>query len=173
MYDSSQALETRLIDGPLTTAGSPGYITPATGFLPALDGTDGVGTNPGTGIRGWLSGIYARLANILSLTFTSGSLNVAVTSGSVSAATSTAAVAAAATAAAIKSTAGTLYGLVVSASGTVATTLTDGASGKVIAVIPANFPPGDVPIYGGGRPFSTSLYANTGAGSPAFTAIYS
>lgn len=49
---------------------------------PSQDGTDAAGVQPpagGVGIRGWLSGIYSRLGNALSVTV-SGTPNVAVTS---------------------------------------------------------------------------------------------
>lgn len=38
----------------------------------AQDGVDGPGTNPGAGIRGWLSGIYARLGGTLAVAVTAG-----------------------------------------------------------------------------------------------------
>ena len=41
--------------------------------VPASDGTDGTGTNPGTGARGWLSGIYARLGGTLNVVIGAGS----------------------------------------------------------------------------------------------------
>lgn len=41
--------------------------------VPSSDGTDGAGTNPGTGARGWLSGIYARLGGTLSVVVGAGS----------------------------------------------------------------------------------------------------
>jgi len=180
MYDSANASEVRLIDGPGTASGTPLFssITALPGSV-AQEGTDATGVIApagAIGIRGWLSGVYNRLANIASLTLTGGNLNVNIASGATTApsATTTAAVAVAAAAAAIKATAGRLYALVVTTSGAAQTTLTDGASGTIIAVIPANQPIGELPLFAGaGRPFSTSLYANTGAGSPAFTAIYS
>lgn len=47
-------------------------VSPTT-TIPTSDGTDGTGTNPGTGARGWLSGIYARLGGTLTATLAAGS----------------------------------------------------------------------------------------------------
>ncbi len=135
---------------------------------PAQDGTDATGVSQlagGLGIRGWLSGIYKLLT---------GTLNVAIVSGASAfpVATNTAAVAAAAAAAAIKATAGRLYSITVTTSGSAQMTLTDGAGGTVLGVIPANAPPGEV-FLSSSKPFATSLYANSGAGTPAIAVAYS
>ena len=63
---------------------------------------------------------------------------------------------------------GRLHYITVTASGGAAMTLTDGAGGAVLFTLPANAPVGEYPLIS--RPFNTSLYANTGTGSPAFSA---
>lgn len=83
-------------------------------------------------------------------------------------ATSNATWAAGAAAGAIQSSPGHLYSVTVTASGTAALALTDGPSGAEIAFIPASFPGGDIPLYAVKR-FATSLYAASGAGTPAIS----
>lgn len=83
-------------------------------------------------------------------------------------ATSNATWAAAAAAGAIQPSPGHLYSVTVTASGTAALALTDGPSGAEVAFIPANFPGGDIPLYAVKR-FATSLYAASGAGTPAIS----
>ncbi|GAC1304857.1 MAG: hypothetical protein NVSMB19_16000 [Vulcanimicrobiaceae bacterium] len=80
-------------------------------------------------------------------------------------------IAAAAVAGAIKVGAGRAASvLVTSAGGTAAVPISDGAAGPVIGYVPANAAIGtDIRIN---RSFATSLYAGTGAGSPALTLSY-
>ncbi len=174
MYDAGKALDVTILDGVGTASGNP-LFTSDTGAPTTAAGAVGTG---GSGLIGWLSYIWSRLANIASLTFTSGNLNVNVASGgsgTTYAATATAAVATA-QATSVKSTAGRMYRAVVTAVGSanVGLNFTDGPSGNVIAVIPQNAPAGYVAVMPpNGTPFATSLLPTGATGSPAVTVDYS
>lgn len=75
---------------------------------------------------------------------------------------------------AAKASAGRFFGYVISAQGAAPMTITDGPAGPVLATIPANAPIGDymTPVFGG-KPFATSLYVNSGAGTAPLTLFYS
>lgn len=75
---------------------------------------------------------------------------------------------------AAKGTAGRFFGYVISTTAATPMTITDGPGGPVLATIPANSPLGNGPPPPfGGWPFQTSLYVNSGAGTPAITLFYS
>jgi len=73
-----------------------------------------------------------------------------------------------AAAGAIVGTPGHLYSVTVTSSGNAPLALLDGPGGPEIAYVPANFPGGDVPLYAIKR-FATSLYAQSGPGTPAIS----
>ncbi len=174
MYDANKNLEVDVAGGPGSAPSTPMYVAD-TGAPTTAAGAIGAG---GSGLIGWLSYLWTRLANIASLTFTSGNLNVNVASGgsgTTYAATATAAVATA-QATSVKSTAGRMYRAVVTAVGSanVGLNFTDGPSGNVIAVIPQNAPAGYVAVMPpNGTPFATSLLPTGAPGSPAVTVDYS
>lgn len=135
MYDAGKALDVTILDGVGTASGNP-LFTSDTGAPTTAAGAVGAG---GSGLIGWLSYIWSRLANIATMTFTGSSLNVNVTSGGggTTYAATTAATVAAASTAAVKATAGRLYRAVVTTVGSanVGLTFTDGVSGTVLGVV--------------------------------------
>jgi len=194
-YGSDKNLNVDVVSLPPLPAGSNGIGTMSlTGSLPA--GSNAIGsvtsndggapitgaTIPagGSGLLGWLSAVWSRLANIASLNFTGSNLNVNLAAGAPTSpanygATSTASVPSNSTTA-VKGSAGRLFALAVTTLGTagVGLTFTDGPGGVILAVVPPNVL-GDVPLYGNdnGRPFSTSLVPTGAVGSPVVTVIYS
>lgn len=81
-----------------------------------------------------------------------------------------AAVSAAASAAALKTGLGRLASILVTTLGTAALTITDGNGGTIIALVPASAAAGtEIKVD---RRFSTSLYVNSGANTPAVTVSY-
>lgn len=151
----------------------------------AGDGVDGTGITPPTGasgIRGWLSGIYKLLGSVLAVEI-QGTPTVAVAFPAVQAVESTTgvnalqaqtngAVGAGAAAVAVKAGAGRLFGVTVTAQGSAPLTFTDGPSGTVLFTLAADAAIGKYADLPGGTPFSTSLYANSGANTPAVTVHY-
>jgi len=206
MYDSQQALDVRLLDGPGTTSASPAFVTDpivdaivvggslktqdqglaaitaagklavADAALEALILAGALKTNDQGLAAITVGGKLAVADAALEAVIQAGALKVTIVGGNTGAiSTNTTAVAAAAAAAAVKATAGRIYSITVTTIGTAQVLLYDNATtstGTVVGVIPANAPPGDLPIYAS-KPFSTGLWAATGGGSPAFTVAYS